>query len=366
MTFISRHFRRLCALSVITTSMLAGNVVAGSHTGYVAPSNCATEKSAYDAAPWWNLIEQSVRWSAYQNCLNTQEDHRYDTKYPIVLVHGVSGFDQILGVVEYFHDIPATLRDGGAVVYTPNVTAWDDAEVRGEQLLTYIQTHVLPHSGATKVNLIGHSLGGPTARYVAGVRPDLVASVTTVNGVNFGSGFADWGMENFPEGSVGNDAIATLLNLLGAVTDFLAGDVYDQHALSAVLNMTSEGMADFNRRFPGGQPVTACTAQGTTESSSTPVNANGIRYFSWGSVGAVNDALDPLDYAMTFLGAISFPNGDNDGLVGRCAQRWGQVLRDNYNLNHTDATNLLFGMTGWTDPRGIYSEHASRLRTLNY
>merc|ERR1711976_999114 len=48
--------------------------------------------------------------------------------------------------------------------------------VRGEQLLDYID-EVLALSGADKVNLIGHSHGGPTARYAASVAPDKVASV---------------------------------------------------------------------------------------------------------------------------------------------------------------------------------------------
>ena len=42
----------------------------------------------------------------------------------------------------------------------------------------------LAATGAAKVNLIGHSHGGPTARYVASVRPDLVGSVSSVAGVN--------------------------------------------------------------------------------------------------------------------------------------------------------------------------------------
>lgn len=325
----------LLAIAMTLSLVFSGSALAGAHKSYVAPKSCA----------WYNL-----------SCKNTQHKNRYNTKYPIVLVHGVSGFDQILFLVEYFHDIPASLGSGKARVYTPNVTAWHDAYVRGEQLLDYIQNHVLPHSGASKVNLIGHSLGGPTARYVASVRPDMVASVTTVNAVNYGSDFADWGMNNFPQGTTGNNVIAGLLDALGAVTDFLSGSPYDQNALSAVLFMTSAGANTFNKRHPQGKPTSYC-GQG-------PAKANGIHYFSWGSTGAVTNIADPLDYLMTTTGLLGFSNSDNDGLVARCDMRWGKVLRDNYHLNHTDATNLLFGMTGWTDPRDIYLSHASRLRGM--
>ncbi len=47
--------------------------------------------------------------------------------------------------------------------------------MRGEQLLAQVET-LLAATGASKVNSwVGHSHGGPTARYVASVRLDLVA-----------------------------------------------------------------------------------------------------------------------------------------------------------------------------------------------
>lgn len=65
---------------------------------------------------------------------------------------------------------------------------------------------------------------------------------------------------------------------------------------------------------------------------------------------------------MMSLVATATANEQSDGLVGRCSQRWGKVLRDNYNLNHLDAANMLLGMTGLTDVKDIYENHASRLR----
>jgi len=43
-----------------------------------------------------------------------------------------------------------------------------------------------------KVNLIGHSHGSQSVRYVAGTHPEWVASVTTVSGPTTGSEVADW------------------------------------------------------------------------------------------------------------------------------------------------------------------------------
>ncbi|HEX5277218.1 MAG TPA: alpha/beta fold hydrolase, partial [Fluviicoccus sp.] len=107
------------------------------------------------------------------------------TKYPIVLVHGIFGFKNFLGA-DYFYQVPSTITAEGGKVFIPAVSAGNSNEVRGEQLLNQLLTFKAL-SGSPKFNLIGHSQGSPTSRYVAAVRPDLVASVTSVDGVNKGS-----------------------------------------------------------------------------------------------------------------------------------------------------------------------------------
>ncbi|CAM5243124.1 hypothetical protein SSTU70S_00422 [Stutzerimonas stutzeri] len=96
------------------------------------------------------------------------------TRYPIVLGHGMLGFDSLLGV-DYWYGIPAALRRDGAQVYVTEVSQLNTSELRGEELLAQVE-EIVALSGKPKVNLIGHSHGGPTVRYVAAVRPDLVAS----------------------------------------------------------------------------------------------------------------------------------------------------------------------------------------------
>lgn len=107
------------------------------------------------------------------------------TKYPVVLVHGFMDFDDAFGL-DYFYGIPQALRNQGVQVFVARVSPSNSSEVRGEQLRLYVQS-VLAYTGAQKVNLIGHSHGGPTARYVASVSPEMVATVTSVCGVNWGS-----------------------------------------------------------------------------------------------------------------------------------------------------------------------------------
>ena len=128
-----------------------------------------------------------------------------NTKYPIVLVHGLSGFDSALA--DYFYGVKGALASVGSnQVYTPQVTGYETSEARGEELLTYLE-ELSAVTGITQFNLIGHSQGGIDSRYVASVRPDLVASVTSVGSPHFGSGTADFIKDSPLEGvtlSIGN------------------------------------------------------------------------------------------------------------------------------------------------------------------
>src|SRR5512132_2071968 len=83
------------------------------------------------------------------NCTYTK------TKYPIVLAHGLGGFDQLFGVLDYWFDIEDELEDGGATVFVTSVAPLDTPQARGEQLIGQIET-IVAITGKPKVNLIGH------------------------------------------------------------------------------------------------------------------------------------------------------------------------------------------------------------------
>ena len=95
-----------------------------------------------------------------------------DTKYPVVMAHGLVGFTKMFGVLDYFNGIPSELMKGGSEVYTTKTSAVNNSEVRGEQLLQQVKT-ITAISGDPKVNLFGHSQGGIDIRYVAGVGVEI-------------------------------------------------------------------------------------------------------------------------------------------------------------------------------------------------
>jgi triacylglycerol lipase len=276
------------------------------------------------------------------------------TRYPIVLVHGLFGFDNI-GPVEYFYGIPSALRADGAKVYTVQVSAANSTEVRGEQLLTQVK-QILAATGAAKVNLIGHSHGGPTIRYVASVRPDLVASVTSVGGVNKGSTVADVLLGVAPAGTFSNAVIVSITNGLGTIINFLSGGGgLTQNSLAAAQSLSTKGSLAFNARHPQGVPTTAC-GEGA-------YNVNGVAYYSWSGARPYNNVLDITDPALA-LTSLAFLGAKNDGLVSSCSSRLGKVIRDDYAFNHLDEVNQTIGLVNIfeTNPVTLFRQQANRLK----
>ncbi|MCB1978592.1 MAG: triacylglycerol lipase [Burkholderiaceae bacterium] len=274
------------------------------------------------------------------------------TRYPIVLVHGLFGFDSVFGV-DYFYGIPSNLRQSGASVYVAQVSAANSTEVRGEQLLAQVR-NILAVTGAPKVNLIGHSHGGPTARYVAGVAPQLVASVTSVGGVNRGSRFADVIRGVAPAGSVSEavangaaGALVTLINLASG------GSGLPQMPVAALDSLTTAGSARFNQRFGAGVPSSGC-GNGAEQVA-------GVRYYSWTGKNTLTNVLDPSDAALVATGLVF--GEANDGLVSACSARLGRHLGD-YRQNHLDEVNQMVGLRDWfsPDPVALYRQHANRLK----
>jgi triacylglycerol lipase len=275
------------------------------------------------------------------------------TRYPIVLAHGLSGFRQLFGVVDYFFQIPGDLQSGGAKVFVTQVSSVASSIERGEQLLQQVE-FIAASTGAGKVNLIAHSQGGIDARYVMAVRPDLVASLTTVATPHLGADLADFLADNLAPGGFSETVLALFGNLLGTAIDLLTGTPEPQDAIGALTSLSSVGAAQFNAQFPAGLAKTRCGA--------TPASVNGIPLFSWAGSSHFTNMLDPSDPALG-LTSLAYSE-DNDGLVGKCSGHFGKVLRDNYAMNHLDEVNQLFGLTDIfeTSPVSVFRSHANRLK----
>lgn len=280
------------------------------------------------------------------------------TKYPFVLVHGLFGFDQILAL-DYFYRIPNTLRREGADVFVAQVSSANTTEVRGEQLIDYID-QVLAITGAEKVNLIGHSHGGPTVRYAGSVAPEKVASVASVAGVNWGSRVADAIQSGVEEGSVLEGLAGVAVNSLANLIELLSGNVLlPTDAIAAGNALTTEQTLIFNQRYPEGVPSAYCRNDGEALAD------NGVHYASWSGGSLATNFFDSTDSTMVLLGTLFF-NEKNDGLVASCSSQLGRVYNDRYRMNHSDVVNQIFGLTSIfeTDPVQVFVAHANRMKRL--
>jgi triacylglycerol lipase len=281
------------------------------------------------------------------NCTYTK------TKYPIVLAHGLGGFDELFGVLDYWFGIEDALEDGGASVFVTSVAPLDTPQARGEQLIDQIET-IVAVTGKPKVNLIGHSQGGLDIRYVAAVRPDLVASVTTVGSPHKGADLADFLVANFVNGGFTQAVLSGLGNSLGTILGLLGGNSDPNDAIGALNALTAASLAQFNAQYPAGVPTTACGSGATS--------AGAIKLYSWSGTGVLTNALDIGDPA---LGVASlFYDESNDGLVERCSSRFGAVIRDNYFMNHLDEVNQVLGLVSIfeSNPTTVFRAHANRLK----
>ncbi|WP_444544578.1 hypothetical protein [Shewanella marina] len=201
---------------------------------------------------------------------------------------------------------------------------------------------------------MGHSHGAPTSRYVASVSPEMVASVTSVGGVNRGSEFADFVRGAVPSGSFSEWLVTQGFNTLSRIISGVSGDQLPANSLAALESLTTAKTTLFNQTYPEGLADTACGDR-------PPLAENGVYYYSWSGTGQLTNMFDISDYPLSLTGLVF--NDNNDGLVSRCSSHLGRVIKDNYNMNHLDEVNQTVGIVSWfeTNPITVYRRHINRL-----
>ena len=138
--------------------------------------------------------------------------------YPIILAHGIARFDvgwkeliqldnqddPFLDLFHYFRGIRTMLIKKGFSAYHSSVPWAERVNKRAEQLRINVG-HVLKQTGAAKVNIIAHSMGGLDARHMLfndrdkGRIHERVASLTTIGTPHRGTSFADKGTSEHGE-----------------------------------------------------------------------------------------------------------------------------------------------------------------------
>jgi triacylglycerol lipase len=231
--------------------------------------------------------------------------------YPIVLVHGILGFNDSTGMlggaVKYWGGISQYLRDQGVPVLTPGTNPMDHSIDRANGT-AYQVNQWMAANGYSKVHLIGHSQGGPVTRYmynnISSIK-NKIATVSTVNGVNHGTPIADIGLAVIPDFL--EPFVATIVNTFASIIYVAGGHPSSQD----VIAMT--------------QSLSISYIKGTFN----PANPKTYKVYSYGSKMAWADLIQHplmgLTYPATWAGGLFYSgvSADNDGVVPLSAQKWG-------------------------------------------
>ncbi len=163
------------------------------------------------------------------------------TRYPIVLHHGMAGGRS--WILTYAGIREALAADGHAVFQT-QVPPFDSVEVRAGALAEAIDD-ALRTTGATKVNLIAHAMGGLDARHAVSRLGygDRVASVSTMSTPHRGAALADLALQLAP----GDPILNAIALVVGAKVSEVGGDPHLRAALHAMAEATA---ASFNAQTP--------------------------------------------------------------------------------------------------------------------
>lgn len=262
------------------------------------------------------------------------------TKYPILLVHGV--FFRDFKHFNYWGRIPDELIKNGASVFYGNHSSAASVDISAKELEQRI-LQIVQETGCRKLNVIAHSKGGldmRTAIAKTSIAP-YIASLTTINTPHRGCEFADYLLEKIPMSQ--QNAIANTYNLAAKKL----GDP-DPDFMAAVKDLTFSSCSRLNE---------------------TVKNAPGIFYQSIGSVLSRPSAGQfPLN--MTYR-LVHLFDGKNDGLVGEKSFSWGSCFQllsvpKKRGISHGDVIDLNRENLDGFDVREFYVQLVGDLKKKGF
>ena len=228
-----------------------------------------------------------------------REERVCETKYPLLLVHGV--FFRDFKHLNYWGRIPFDLELNGATVYYGGQHSAASVADCADELAARIR-EIVEITGCEKVNVIAHSKGGLDMRYAlqnTGIA-SLVASLTTVNTPHKGCIFADFLLNTFP---------ASVKSKVSGAYNRAAKKLGDPNPdfMAAVRDLTATGCAALEPFLAG---------------ESNPATLMGIYCRSVGSLmPRARGGRFPLNIAYPI---VRFFDGPNDGLVAETSFSFGE------------------------------------------
>ncbi|CAJ0844078.1 15825_t:CDS:2 [Entrophospora sp. SA101] len=250
-------------------------------------------------------------------------------KLPIVLCHGLFGFDK-LGPdaipylqIHYWGGVQEALKKLGAKVVTTKVPRTGCIRARALALHRILESTL----HGFELNLLAHSMGGLDCRYLITHLPTdncSIRSLTTIGTPHRGSPFMDWCRDNIGLGKLSKS--------------FESAEKAVDDLLKELEERCHFCMNSFNKNTP---------------------NHPSIFYYSYGAATEI-PIWSPLYFPYQI---IREKEGQNDGLVSLKSAQWGRYVRtvecDHWDL--TDSWRLKLNSLNQFDPVELYVEVATLL-----
>ncbi len=268
---------------------------------------------------------------------------RETTRFPILLVHGWTGFEAI-GPLTYFFNVADALAELGYPHTVAVLDPYNSTDVRSGQLAVQLD-ETLALWRARKVDLLGHSQGGIDSRAVVSTLGygDRVSALMTIASPHRGTYITDLALGLAP-GAV-EEVVGALLNFVGAVTAQQKSD-----ALASFYSLSEQYMQEeFNPKNPDDPRVEYISYTGRT--------CDALAFLD--PKNDCQDLVDPLiGWSWTILQQA---RGANDGLVTVESSKWGDY-RGEMIADHIDEVGQILGIT---DPKFDHLEfYRARAREL--
>jgi triacylglycerol lipase len=226
---------------------------------------------------------------------NRKNEKVCNTKYPILLVHGVFWRDWKYRII--WGRIPDELEANGAVCFFGNNKSSASVEESGAELANRIKG-IIAETGCEKLNIIAHSKGGLDSRYAISRMGmgKYTASLTTICTPHYGCPSIRKLVDRIPQKAMHyvNKKYETLFTIFGDESpDFLEG----------LAGITDTVCAELNEIMPDDPSVYYQSVGAKMKSS--------------------RSAIFPLSLG---YGIIKPEEGENDGLVAVDSMVWGNYL----------------------------------------
>lgn len=262
------------------------------------------------------ITSKEVCEETQKDLLNEQRAHLQicNTKYPILLVHGV--FFRDSEKLNYWGRVPAELEKNGAVLFYGEHQSALSVEESALELAERIK-EIIKKSGCGKLNIIAHSKGGLDCRYAIanlGVAP-YIASLTTINTPHRGCGFADYLLNKIPQNM--------------------------QTKVAGTYNAAAKKLGDTTPDFM--KAVYDLTASSCAQNNAKCQMPEEIYCQSYGSVlGQATHGKFPLNFSYPM---VKYFDGPNDGLVSAQSFSFGKnytllTARGKRGISHADMIDL--------------------------